>query len=238
MKISVVIPAFNEEKLLPATLAAVNQARQAFAPLGWESEVVVCDNNSTDQTAAVARAAGARVAFEPHNQIARARNTGAAAATGDWLVFVDADSRPSPGLFGSLAEAIRGGKCLAGGSTVEFETDVAWARRATTLWNAISRVFNYAAGSFIFCETATFRALGGFSHELYVSEEIELSQRLKKEARRQGRRMVILTGHPLLTSGRKMKLYTFRDHLRFLGRFLLRGRRQREHCFLWYDGRR
>ena len=47
--------------------------------------------------------------FEPVNQIARARNTGAAAATGDWLVFIDADSHPSAELFAEVAEQIGGG---------------------------------------------------------------------------------------------------------------------------------
>ena len=113
MKISVVIPAFNEEKLLGATLRSIQEAGAAFADLGWTMEIVVCDNNSTDATAALARAAGARVVFEPVNQIARARNTGAAAADGDWLIFVDADSRPGRELFAQVAAAIQSGRCLA-----------------------------------------------------------------------------------------------------------------------------
>ena len=96
MKVSVVIPAFNEEKLLPSTLGAVRAAAAAFTARGWEWECVVCDNNSTDRTAEVARAAGAAVVFEPVNQIGRARDAGARAATGAWLVFIDADSWPSP----------------------------------------------------------------------------------------------------------------------------------------------
>ena len=67
--ISIVIPAFNEEKLLPRTLAAIAKARTAFEPLGWSSEVIVCDNNSSDQTAAVARNAGATVVFEPRRRV-------------------------------------------------------------------------------------------------------------------------------------------------------------------------
>ncbi len=81
MRISVVVPAFNEERLLGATLEAIRTAARAFDDRGgWE--LIVCDNNSTDRTAGIARAAGARVVFEPHNQISRARNRGAAAASG------------------------------------------------------------------------------------------------------------------------------------------------------------
>ena len=99
LKLSIVVPAFNEERLLPGTLDSINAAAQAFdAAGGWE--LIVCDNNSTDRTAEIARAAGARVVFEPHNQISRARNTGAAAATGEWLLFVDAAAQQTPVLIG------------------------------------------------------------------------------------------------------------------------------------------
>ena len=121
MKISVIVPAFNEEKLLGASLAEINAAAAAFAARGWEYELVVCDNNSTDRTAAIARDAGAKVIFEPINQIARARNAGASIATGDWLVFVDADSHPSVELFADVAEQVSAGKVLAGGVTIRLD---------------------------------------------------------------------------------------------------------------------
>src|ERR1035441_4560002 len=68
VKISVVIPAFNEEKLIGATLRSIQAAGAAFGERGWAMEIVVCDNNSTDATADLARAAGPRVVFEPVNQ--------------------------------------------------------------------------------------------------------------------------------------------------------------------------
>ncbi|MFA6317176.1 MAG: glycosyltransferase, partial [Elusimicrobiota bacterium] len=96
MKLSIVIPAFNEEKLLASCLRSVQAALATGLRPGWASEVVVCDNNSTDKTPEIARAEGAQVVFEPHNQISRARNTGAKAASGDWLLFIDADSILDP----------------------------------------------------------------------------------------------------------------------------------------------
>ena len=121
MRVSIVIPAFNEERLIGETLRHIGLASEAFTRPGWETETIVCDNNSTDRTAELARASGAQVVFEPVNQIARARNTGAAAATGDWLVFVDADSQPSARLFAEVVEQIQGGRCLAGGVTVRLD---------------------------------------------------------------------------------------------------------------------
>lgn len=241
MKISIVIPAFNEEKLLPSTLRSVQAAVGAFTRLGWASELVVCDNNSTDRTAELARAGGAAVVFEPVNQIARARNAGAAAATGDWLIFVDADSQPSPELFADVAAEIQRGDCLAGGSTVRLDGDYFWYGVATGLWNGLSRWRHYLAGSFIFCEAKAFCEVGGFSKELFAAEELDLSLKLLRLARRTGRRVVVLHRHPLLTSARKAQLYTMGEHLRFLGKTVLLGGRtlkKREACPVWYDGRR
>ena len=67
--ISLLIPAYNEETLLPGVL---DRVRASFAAVGFASyEIVVCDNHSSDATAAVARAGGARVVYEEHNQISR-----------------------------------------------------------------------------------------------------------------------------------------------------------------------
>ena len=242
LKISIVIPAFNEERLIAETLRHVNAALPAFSRRDWETELIVCDNNSTDGTASLALAEGATVVFEPINQIARARNTGAAAASGDWLVFVDADSQPGLGLFDEVAEQVASGRCLAGGCTVKFEAgNYVVARLIGVVWNAISRVGHLLAGSFIFCEAATFREIGGFNQDLFAAEEIDLSKRLKQVAKKTGKRIVILHRHPLITSARKLHLYTPREHLLFLAKTLLvRGKtlNSRDECSIWYDGRR
>jgi glycosyltransferase involved in cell wall biosynthesis len=240
VKISIVVPAFNEERLLGPSLLQIKASAKAFEPLGWETELIVCDNNSTDQTAQIALEAGATVVFEPVNQIARARNCGAAAATGDWLIFVDADSHPSPELFSDVARQITSGQCLAGGATVRLDAPQLTARVVAGIWCAISRIFKLMAGSFIFCEAAAFRKIGGFNEKMFAAEELDLSQRLKKLARATGKRLVILSKHPLLTSARKLHLYSFREHLRVMlgAAFNPRMLTRREACHLWYDGRR
>ena len=240
MKISVVVPAFNEERLLGESLVQIKSAAAAFAQRGWGFELIVCDNNSTDRTAEIAHAAGATIVFEPINQIARARNSGAAAATGDWLVFVDADSHPSADLFADVADRIDSGRCLGGGSTVRMDEKFLLSGFFTWTWNWSSRLGCLLAGSFIFVETATFRQIGGFNNELFAAEELDLSKRLKRRARETGKKIVILHSHPLVTSARKMRLYTARDHLKLLGHVIFNRRAltRRESCTLWYDGRR
>jgi glycosyltransferase involved in cell wall biosynthesis len=232
VKVSVIVPAFNEEKLLGESLRAIREAMAAFP----EAELIVCDNNSTDRTAEIARAAGATVVFEPVNQISRARNTGARAATGNWLIFVDADSHPSPKLLEEVRETIKAEKAIAGGVTVAFDVMPLPGRIAVAGWNALSRMAKWMAGSFIFVRADLFREVGGFNEELYASEEIDLSQKLKRRGR-----VVILHRHPLRTSARKLQLYSRAELRRFLWRTLLsRGKvlRRRDECTPWYDGRR
>jgi len=241
VKISIVVPAFNEERLIGRTLECVREACAAFDRAGWGWEIVVCDNNSSDATASIASQAGARVVFEPVNQISRARNRGASAADGDWLIFIDADSHPSAGLFEDVVAEIRSDRCVAGGVEIRMRTHRWLGRLFTALWNRVSRWGRWMAGSFIFVETRVFRELGGFSEALFAGEELDLAARLKTVAAARGRRVVILRGHPLVTSGRKMELYGPGEMGRFFLSALMAPRRvlgSRDACGPWYDGRR
>ena len=133
------------------------------------------------------------------------------------------------------------GRFIAGGVTCRLDGSKWTLRLFVAVWNAISRLKKWCAGSFIFCEAAAFREVGGFSSELFVSEELDLSQKLKALARKRGKRMVILTRQPLLTSARKVDLYGHLTHLKFLLKLMLgpkRTIRTREECAIWYDGRR
>ena len=173
---------------------------------------------------------------------ARAICSGASVATGDWLIFIDADSHPSAALFEDVAAQIATGQCLAGGSTVRLEAGYPQRQHHhRTLEPGTSRTLRWMAGSFIFCNAAAFRKLGGFNIELFATEELELSKRLKKLARAEHKRIVILHRHSILTSARKLRLYTPREHFKFMTRTILGGGKtlkSREASHLWYDGRR
>ena len=239
MKLSIVVPAFNEERLIAGTLQCLKVGIEVFERRGGSGELIVCDNNSTDRTAELARAAGATVVFEPVNQIARARNAGARAASGDWLIFVDADSSPAPQLFADVLAVIESGNCTGGGCTITLPGAPLAVRAWVAAWNLTSRMMRWAAGSFVFCEAAAFRTIEGFSEELYAAEEIDFSRRLK--ARFPAREFIILHRHPLVTSGRKAELYSVREQLAFTWKMLTAGRRtlrSRDACSMWYDGRR
>src|SRR6185437_5929558 len=127
MHLSIVIPAFNEERLIGQCLQSISTSLTANYKPGFTSETIVVDNNSTDSTAELARQAGARVVFEPINQIGRARNAGAAHATGDWLLFLDADSLLSPDLLADIVRVIESGKYVGCGSTLHMDGLPWWA---------------------------------------------------------------------------------------------------------------
>lgn len=213
MKVSVVIPAFNEEKLLGA---CIDGARAAFEAQrgGPDYEIIVCDNNSTDGTAALAAAWGIKTVFEPLNRIAGARNRGAAAASGDWLLFIDADSRLSPATLAETLRLMRTGTCCGGGALVAFDPPPpAWGAALTWFWNFIARTFKLAAGSYIFCRRDAFVAVGGFSPWLYAAEEIELSGTLNRWGTAKGLDFEIITAVRHISSGRKFRLYGSREFL-------------------------
>ncbi|MBI4678833.1 MAG: glycosyltransferase [Elusimicrobia bacterium] len=241
MKLSVLIPAFNEEKLLRECLWSVRGALKACARPGWESEVVVCDNDSTDATAAIAREEGAKVVFEPHRQISRARNAAAAAAAGGWLLFIDADSVLSPGVLEEMFETAESGRIVGGGCLIAFDFMPGAVRFAVRLWNLISRTLKWAAGSFVFCRADAFRDVGGFSGALYAAEEIALSMALKRWGRTRGLGFAILSRGRHLSSGRKASLYTFRELLSVILRLVVSPRdtlKSPEALFHLYDRRR
>lgn len=241
MKLSVIVPAYNEEKLIGRCLTHVFDALRANASDDWSAEVIVVDNNSTDRTAELALAAGAMVVFEPINQISRARNAGGRHASGDWLLFVDADSYLHPRTVAELLQCIRRGKDAAGGCEVWLDEPPAYVLPMLRLCNFLMRTMRWAAGSFLFCRRDAFLETGGFSTQLYATEEIEFSSRLRRWAGSRDLGFRILTDHFHVSSARKFKLHTRGEFFAFALRalFLLPWTiRDRKKLDYFYDGRR
>ncbi|MGI9291427.1 MAG: glycosyltransferase [Gammaproteobacteria bacterium] len=244
MFVSFIVPAWNEEKVITECLqhidAAVAACQDLLADKGAVERIVV-DNNSADNTAELAEQAGARVVFEPQNQIARARNAGAKAAQGEWLIFIDADSHLSAGLLRDTLRLIAEGQFIGCGSLMHMD-DVPFSFRLSfRIWSWISRVKRWAAGSYVMCRADAFNALGGFNEELFASEEIEFSRRINKYARKQGLQFTVLTEHPLWTSGRKATLYSKGELWKQFMHLVLHpinSIKSRSGLPVWYDGRR
>ena len=218
MKLSVVIPAYNEEKLITGCLLKVSEAFAANAAADWTGEIIVVDNNSSDRTAELARAAG-----------------------GDWLLFVDADSWLSAGTLAEMLDCLRRGRHAGGGCLIGLDDAPRVAKLFIVCWNFISRTVHWAAGSFVFCRSDAFRDTGGFSTDLYATEEIRFTRDLKRWAEPRGYKFTILQRHPHVSSGRKFHLYSRGEIVQVCLRSLFRMHRTLRdpgQLALFYDGRR
>ena len=232
---SVVVPAYNESAWIGATLESI---RTAMAALPLRGEIIVTDNNSSDDTAEIARSHGARVVVEPVNQISRARNAGARAAQGRYLVFVDADTLITPALLQLALDNLASGRCIGGGAVVQFEHEIGrMVNLVVALWNLISRTLRLAAGCFFYCSRDAFYQAGGFSEQVYASEEIWLSRKLRKIGIGQRKRFCVIHQYPAQSSGRKLVWYsTWRQiGLLLMVTFAPVFVRYKRFCGYWYD---
>lgn len=171
---------FNEEQLILDCLNSTKESVSANKKPVFTHEVIVVDNNSTGKTAQLARQADAKVVFEPIDQISRARNTGTAAATGDWLLFVDADSLLNPGMVTDILHMIESGKYVGCGSVMHMPDLPWWGTATIGFWTVLSVTFRWASGALVVCRSDAFRDAGGFNQEMFAADEIDLSKLLKK----------------------------------------------------------
>lgn len=233
---SILIPAYNEEHHIAGAISSV---KASLAAVGVEDyEVIVCDNNSSDSTGKLATEEGARVVFEPHNQIARARNAAAKAARGEWFIFVDADSEVSADLLDATIKLIRLGTTGAGGALVAFDrNDLGWhVLLGLRFWNTISRTMGWAAGSYVFCRREAWEETGGFDEDWYAAEEILFSRALTRWCRARGLRFKIITGCRLRTSSRKVDTYSIWQMVKLLAALMRPGAlKSQSRCQYWYD---
>lgn len=225
-KVSIIVPAHNEEAFLGPTLDAIAAATRV---LDEPSEVIVVDDSSTDRTADVAREHGARVVTTDAHQIAAARNAGARVATGEMLVFVDADTIITPRILRAAVETMRGG-AVGGGASAHFEPSAPpWAHRAIALAAWILRRARWAAGCFFFARREPFERVGGFDERYFASEEIHTSRALKRLGR------FVILDDSVLTSGRKSEHYSMLRSLWLMTGSMRPGAlKRREGLEFWY----
>jgi glycosyltransferase involved in cell wall biosynthesis len=230
--ISFIVPAYNEEHELSNTLTAI---REAASGTTQPYEIIVVDDASTDATPQIASAAGAKVIPINRRQIAAARNAGARAAKGEYLFFVDADTRINRAHVSGGIAVLEGGNA-GGGARVAMDGFIPfWGRMLLRGFSSVYFGLNLGAGAFLFTTRRNFDVVGGFDEQYFAGEEVYFSLELKKLG---GFKVL---REPVVTSGRKLRMYPATDFLRkFFGVIVRgsRGVRSRAKLSLWYDGKR
>jgi len=194
--ISFIVPAHNEQAHLSRTLQAIHESARV---VGQPYEIIVVDDSSTDASAGIARQTGARVVSVNHRQIAATRNSGARAAHGERLFFVDADTTVNPHAVASALRAMDEG-AAGGGAWTRLEGDVP-LYGLLLFWVVLisGRIAGFTGGAFMFCTSAAFRAAGGFNERLFCAEEVAFAFALKREG------PFAVLWERVLTSGRRFR---------------------------------
>jgi len=230
--LSFIIPAHNEEQLLGPTLRALAASARG---VGEPFEVIVVDDASTDQTAAIALELGARVVHVQNRQIAATRNAGAREASGDLLFFVDADTLANEDAVRAAVEALREG-AAGGGCVFDFDGELPlWLRAAHPALIALFRLLNVTGGCFLFCTREAFDAIGGFCERYFAVEDRPFIAALKRQGR------FVVPRARVKTSGRKAREVPFWRAMWLIARMAAGGPEsfsRREASEAWYGSRR
>lgn len=236
--LSVIIPAYNEEKFLGATIENVREAIAAFhQKYPHPVELIVVNNNSTDRTEEVARQHGARVVFEKKNQIAASRNAGGRAARGEIIAFLDADDHISSNLLTVVYERMMSSVYIGGGVARIYRDNAHPLAVLLESYNSAARRLLGISTGLIYTTRETFFRLGGFDERYYAAEEGYFVWTMKKLGKREGKKFCNIREGYVIKSGRKFRelsaptlVLTWLKFMAFPWKL-----KDRRACSFWYD---
>jgi glycosyltransferase involved in cell wall biosynthesis len=236
--LTIVVPAFNEELRLGETLTSLKQAQTILLhQRGVKAEIIVVDNNSEDSTIAVARSCGARVMSEPVRNIARVRNTGATASRGHTIVFVDADTIVPAQLLVRIYDVMTHEDCAGGAVDTNYQPAKLSIRAYLSIWRMIGKVSGVAQGATQFCRREFFLELGGYDESLFMGEDVDFYLRLKRAAKGQRRRVVLIDDVKVRPSTRRFDQWRVWRTLLWTNPLLILMFQRREPYWQgWYRG--
>lgn len=176
MKISIIIPVFNEAALLPQTLRSIEKLEDK------NIEVIVVDGGSHDETQAVALRHGHKWVFSSTGRGPQ-MNKGAVLAKGGILLFLHGDSQIEAGGLDAIRESCRNEKVVGGGFRLGIDSKRRGLRFISSLANLRTRFTHIPYGDQgIFVRKKVFDQLGGFRN-FPILEDLDFCRRLKKEGK-------------------------------------------------------
>lgn len=174
MRVTVIIPALDEEKTIASTVESV----KSLGP----DEVIVVDGGSTDRTGELSERVGATVLSSPRGR-ARQMNRGAQEASGDIFLFLHADTRLPPPALDDVRSALADPEFVGGRFDVELDGDRWILRVVGTMINLRSRLTKVATGDqAIFVRRRIFKEIGGFP-DIPLMEDIVFCRALKRKGK-------------------------------------------------------
>ena len=239
--ISLIIPAHNEAAYLPRLLDSVDAARRAFTGHPTAIEIIVVDDGSTDDTAGIARRAGATVIPSTARCIAGARNAGARAARGALLAFIDADNQMHPQTFTEIVRQLDRPDVIGGATSVVPERWSLGIAVTVALFLLVVLPLRIDTGV-VFCRRADFERIGGYDERLRFAEDVALHIALWRLGRKTRRHLVRATAARAIFSARKFDQFGDWHYLpiMFKAPWYLLNRRagDRLAARYWYDSGR
>jgi glycosyltransferase involved in cell wall biosynthesis len=219
MRFSIIIPAYNEERYLPRLLDSIEVAKSNYSGGPNQIEVIVADNSSTDRTAEIATAHGARVVTVKKRRIAAARNGGARAARGDTLCFIDADSALHPETFEAIDRAMKTGRYIWGATGVALERKS--FALLVTYCLMMPMVFLTGIDTGVaFCRREDFETVGGYDESRMYAEDVILPLALRRLGRARGQKITRLPQVKALGCTRKFDQFGDWHYFWMLGHVL------------------
>ena len=190
-RFSVVVPALDGQADLGRSLRAIGRAAQAIRT---EAQIVVVVLHRDAPLARFAASTGATVVTIRQPSVAAARNAGAAVATGQILVTIDADRVMSPVTFAEI-ERLLATRCYVGGGAMQHAERHSLAIDVAMAMAKLTSYLNGLGGGMYWCRRDDFDAIGGF-------DELDFARRLRDHGMRTGRKFVNLRQAPVTTSCR------------------------------------
>lgn len=199
MKISIIIPAHNEEKYIDRCLSSI---KAQLIPYELQVEIIVVLNRCTDRTEEIARSYGTSIVTDNSKNLSAIKNAGVAHTKTEWVVTIDADSWMSKGVLAEIYRHANTPNALGGGIRIKPERLSLGIVVGYGMMLIPAFFLGLSFGLYWF-KKSDFDAIGGFDEKRHIAEDVDFLKRLKLHGYKTGRKHKIISLESITTSCRK-----------------------------------